>query len=81
MEMEAPSLEKVEEKIQGRLAEAKARTELREATPEGAEAELKEAISLAQADARLEELKRELGLAVEGDGGGQAGTTEVTPQA
>ncbi len=62
MEMEAPSLEKVEEKINARLAEAKARTELREATPEGAESELREAISLAQADAKLEELKRELGL-------------------
>jgi phage shock protein A len=62
MEMEAPSIEKVEEKIQSRLAEAKARHELREATPEGAEAELKEAISLSQADATLEELRRELGL-------------------
>jgi phage shock protein A len=62
MEMDAPSLDKVEEKINRRFAEAKARTELREATPEGAEAELKEAISLAQADAKLEELRRELGL-------------------
>lgn len=62
MEMEAPSIEKVEEKIQSRLAEAKARHELRGATPEGAEAELKEAISLSQADATLEDLRRELGL-------------------
>jgi phage shock protein A len=77
LEMEAPSLEKVEEKIQTRLAEAKARTELREATPEGAEAELREAISLAQADSKLEELKRELGLAVDGGDGG--GLTETTP--
>ncbi len=77
MEAEAPSLEKVEEKIQQRLAGAKARTELREATPEGAESELKEAISIAQADAKLEELKRELGLATEGDAG--TGGTEVTP--
>lgn len=69
MEMEVPSLEKVEEKIQGRLAQAKARSELREATPEGAEAELREAISLAQADAKLEELRRELGLAGEAGGG------------
>lgn len=75
MEMNAPSLERVEEKIQVRLAEAKARTELREATPEGAEAELRDAISLAQADARLEELKRELGLATEGTGTG----AEATP--
>ena len=62
MEMDTPSLDKVEDKINPRLAEAKARTELREATPEGAEAELKEAISLAQADARLDELRKELGL-------------------
>jgi len=63
MEVDAPSLERVEEKIQTRLSEAKARTELREATPEGAEAELREAVSLAQADAELEELRQELGLA------------------
>lgn len=62
MEMESPSLSKVEDKINRRLAEAKAQTELREATPEGAEAELKESISLAQADARLEDLRKELGL-------------------
>lgn len=62
MDMEAPSLEKVQEKIEGRLADAKARTELREVTPEGAEAELREAISIAGADAKLEELKAELGL-------------------
>jgi phage shock protein A len=63
METSAPSLERVEEKIQQRLSEASARAELREATPEGAETELREAVSMAQADARLEELKKELGLA------------------
>lgn len=62
MEVEAPSLDKVQDKIQARLSEAKARAELREATPEGGEAELREAISLAQADTKLEELKAELGL-------------------
>lgn len=62
LEREAPSLSKVEEKIEGRLAGAKAHTELREVTPEGAEQELKEAVSLAQADEKLEELKKELGL-------------------
>ncbi len=59
---EAPSLEKVEEKIEARKAEAMAKAELREATPEGSEMELKEAINMAQADAKLEELKAELGL-------------------
>ncbi|CAN5261739.1 phage shock protein PspA [soil metagenome] len=63
METEAPSLDRVEEKIQRRLSEASAHAELREATPEGAETELREAVSMAQADARLEELKKELGLA------------------
>jgi len=63
MDFEAPSLEKVEEKIQARLAHAKASSELREATPEGAEAELKDAISLAEADSKLDELRQELGLA------------------
>lgn len=62
MEKEAPSLSKVEEKIEGRLASARAHTELREVTPEGAEQELKEAVSLSQADAKLEELRKELGL-------------------
>ncbi|MCP3994156.1 MAG: hypothetical protein GY722_03690 [bacterium] len=59
---EAPSLEKIEEKIEARKAEAMAKAELREATPEGSEMELKEAINMAQADAKLEELKAELGL-------------------
>jgi phage shock protein A len=63
METNAPSLEKVEEKIQKRLSEAQAHAELREATPAGAESELREAVSIAQADARLDELKEELGLA------------------
>ncbi len=62
MDYEAPSFEKVEEKIEARKAEAMAKAELREATPEGAEAELKEAINMVQADAKLEELKTELGL-------------------
>ena len=62
MDYDMPSLEKVEEKIEARKAEAMAKAELREATPVGAEAELKEAINMVQADAKLEELKAELGL-------------------
>lgn len=62
MDDEAVSLDRVEEKIEARQAQAMARAELREATPEGAEAELREAVSLAQADAKLAELKAELGL-------------------
>ena len=59
---ETPSLERVEDKIEKRKAEAMAHAELREATPEGAEMELREAVSLAKADEKLEELKAELGL-------------------
>lgn len=62
LEREAPSLGQVEEKIESRLSTAQAHTELREVTPEGAEQELKEAVSLSQADAKLEELRKELGL-------------------
>ena len=62
LDIEAPSLDRVEEKIEERVASAQAKAELREATPEGAEAELREAISLAGADSKLEELKAELGL-------------------
>ena len=62
MDYEAPSLDKVEEKIEARKAEAMAKAELREATPEGAESELKEAINMVQAEATLAELKSELGL-------------------
>ncbi|MCP3975401.1 MAG: hypothetical protein GY720_13035 [bacterium] len=62
MEYDMPSLEKVEEKIEARKAQAMAKAELREATPAGAESELKEAINMVQADAKLEELKAELGL-------------------
>jgi phage shock protein A len=62
MDDESPSLDRVEEKIEARKAEAMAHAELREATPEGAETELREAINVVQADAKLEELKRELGL-------------------
>jgi phage shock protein A len=63
VEKDSPSLSRVEDKISDRLAEAKAKAELRSATPEGAEAELREAVSLAQADDKLAELRAELGLA------------------
>lgn len=57
-----PSLDQVQDKIERRKAEAMAKAELHEATPEGAEAELRSAINVAQADAKLEELKAELGI-------------------
>jgi len=62
LDTEGPSLERVEEKIQSRLSEAKAHAEVRASTPAGAEAELRDAVSLAKADDKLEELRAELGL-------------------
>lgn len=61
-DMDSVSLDAVEDKIEKRKAEAMAKAELHEATPDGAELELKEAVSLAQADAKLAELKAELGM-------------------
>mgnify|MGYP002624477123 CR=1 FL=1 len=57
-----PTLDEVENKIEQRKAEAMAKAELHEATPEGAEAELRREIDMAQADEKLSELKAELGL-------------------
>lgn len=62
LDVEGPSLARVEDKIQARLAEAKAHAEVAQSTPQGAEAELREAVSLAQADDKLAELRAELGL-------------------
>ena len=59
---EAPNLDAVEDKIEQRKAEAMARAELHEATPEGAEQELRKAVNMGEADAKLDELRRELGL-------------------
>lgn len=59
---EMPSLHQVEQKIEQRKAEAMAKAELREATPEGAEVELRKAINETEAEAKLDELRAELGL-------------------
>lgn len=57
-----PSLDEVERKIERRKAEAMAKAELREATPEGAEEELRKAINVSEAEAKLDELREELGI-------------------
>ena len=59
---EGPSLDNIEDKIEQRKAEAMAKAELHEATPEGAEDELRRAVSMTEADAKLDELRAELGL-------------------
>jgi phage shock protein A len=57
-----PSLDEVERKIEQRKAEAMAKAELREATPEGAEEELRKAANTSEAEAKLDELREELGI-------------------
>ncbi len=64
---ETPTLESVEDKIDKRKAQAMAKAEVFDATPEGGEAELREAMNEAQADAKLQELKAELGLTTGGE--------------
>jgi len=59
---EGPNLDAVEDKIERRKAEAMARAELHEATPEGAEGELRKAVNVAEANSKLDELRAELGL-------------------
>lgn len=59
---EGPNLVNIENKIEQRKAEAMAKAELHEATPEGAEDELRRAVSMTEADAKLDELRAELGL-------------------
>ena len=72
---EMPSLASVEEKIEKRKAQAMAKAEIYEATPQGAEAELREAINQTAADAKLEELRAERGLTT---GGSSTETGEAT---
>lgn len=59
---EGPNLETVENKIEQRKAEAMAKAELHEATPEGAEQELRKAVNMTEANAKLDELRSELGI-------------------
>jgi phage shock protein A len=59
---EGPNLDAIETKIEQRKAEAMAKAELHESTPEGAEDELRKAVNMAEADAKLDELRNELGL-------------------
>lgn len=59
---EGPNLDGIEDKIEMRKAEAMAKAELRESTPEGAEDELRKAVNMTEADAKLDELRAELGL-------------------
>ncbi len=73
-----PTLESVEEKIEKRKSQAMAKAEIFEATPEGGEAELRQAMNEAQADAKLEELKAELGLSTPEEAPAAEETGEAT---
>jgi phage shock protein A len=59
---DAPSLKEIEDKIQDRMADAMAKTELGGSTPDGAMAELKREVNLAGANAKLDDLRAELGM-------------------
>jgi phage shock protein A len=58
----APSMKQVEDKIQKRMAEAKAKAEIEEVTPEGSLAELKRSVDLAESEKVLDDLKAQLGI-------------------
>jgi len=59
---DAPSLKEIEDKIEDRMAQAMAKTELSAATPDGAMAELKREVNMSGANAALDDLRSELGL-------------------
>jgi phage shock protein A len=59
---DAPSLKEIEDKIEDRMAEAMAKTELTAESPEGAMAELEREVDLASANSALDDLRAELGL-------------------
>jgi phage shock protein A len=80
---EAPSLKEIEDKIQDRMAEAMAKTELTAETPEGAMAELEREVDLASANSALDDLRAELGLGpapAVGTGSSDAATTSSAPE-
>lgn len=60
---DAPSLKEIENKIEARAAQAVAEADIAKATPQGAIAELKQAVNLQEADEALAGLRAELGLA------------------
>ena len=66
MDDSMPSLEDVQNKIEKRQAQAMGQAEVFDVTPEGGEVELRQAMNEAQADAKLAELKAELGLTDDG---------------
>jgi phage shock protein A len=59
---DAPSLKEVEDKIEERMATARAKAELDTVTPEGAMAELEREVDMASAEATLDDLKKQLGI-------------------
>jgi phage shock protein A len=76
---DAPSLQEIEDKIQDRMAEAKAKTELTAVTPEGAMAELEREVDLASATGALDDLRAELGLGPAPQVGGTSSTAPSAP--
>jgi len=81
MDDSVPSLDDVESKIEKRKAQAMAKAEIYDATPDGAEAELRQAINTSAADATLDELRAELGIATETPAPVVTPTPEAVPEA
>jgi phage shock protein A len=81
MDDSVPSLDEVENKIEKRKATAMAKAEIYDATPDGAEAELRQAINTSAADATLEELRKELGIATEAPAPAASVPPETVPEA
>jgi phage shock protein A len=80
---DAPSLKEIEDKIQDRMANAMAKTELTASTPDGAMAELKREVNMSGATAALDDLRSELGLgpAPALEAGPQTAAAPATPDA
>ena len=81
MDDSVPSLDEVEDKIEKRKATAMAKAEIYDATPDGTEAELRQAINTSAADATLEELRAELGIATETPAPPVSAAPEAAPEA
>ncbi len=77
---DAPSLKEIEDKIEARAAQATAEADIAKATPEGAMAELERAADIQDADAALDDLRKELGIGAAPELPAGGGTQTAGPQ-
>jgi phage shock protein A len=76
---DVPTLDQVRDKIEARYAKARGMAELTESTVESRMLEIEQATQNTEAQARLGELRAQLGLPGAGGAGGSAGGGEPTP--